>query len=440
MNTFFSGVWRLDLGFGNPNKTAAFVAILMIAVWGFAYVRRWGFWVSLGMFVGLGIALVHTFSRGGLMALLAGSVPLLIWAPRPWRYGRSISLAAGILILAIASFHLKAPLRYAQGIASEDPSISNRLRLWKAAPAMIRDAPEGWGIGRSGVAYMQWYQPREQNEVYRTLVNSHLTWLVEFGWPLRGLYIFGWCAIFLWCWPPSPARWRVLPLGVWIALFVAALFSSVAEAPAMWIVPGLFLIAIIVDRIIHRRLPSSRSWAGCVLASILIAFCLFAAGSPSPLIRGTPQSVVFGYGQPAVWVLYNAATMGDLYGKSIRSSYDPKSSPRAMGVWLDESTLPDLKGKTLVLGGNFPKSLQSRVSKAVAECDHLILLNPGFPPSEIGIEQTEMSKIHTYFGEFCQSPYTNSWPSFSTTAPLPGNADFVPNWPAVVSRVLASGR
>jgi hypothetical protein len=38
---FFNGVWRMDWGLGNPNKTAAVIALLMIAVWALAYFRRW---------------------------------------------------------------------------------------------------------------------------------------------------------------------------------------------------------------------------------------------------------------------------------------------------------------------------------------------------------------------------------------------------------------
>ena len=65
---YFNGIWRMDWGLGNPNKTAALIAILMVAVWGLAYVRKWGFWVAITLFMALGGCLVHTFSRGGLIA------------------------------------------------------------------------------------------------------------------------------------------------------------------------------------------------------------------------------------------------------------------------------------------------------------------------------------------------------------------------------------
>jgi len=45
----------MDWGLGNPNKTAALIAMLMVAVWGLACFRKWGFWAALTLFTGLGI-------------------------------------------------------------------------------------------------------------------------------------------------------------------------------------------------------------------------------------------------------------------------------------------------------------------------------------------------------------------------------------------------
>ena len=36
---FFQGFWRMDWGLGNPNKTAALIAILMVAVWSLSYLK-----------------------------------------------------------------------------------------------------------------------------------------------------------------------------------------------------------------------------------------------------------------------------------------------------------------------------------------------------------------------------------------------------------------
>ncbi len=86
---FFNGVWRLDWGLGNPNKTAALIVELMVAVWLLAYAWKWGFWMSLGFFTMLGGCLIHTFSRGGLAALIAGMLPLIVFASRPWSLSKA---------------------------------------------------------------------------------------------------------------------------------------------------------------------------------------------------------------------------------------------------------------------------------------------------------------------------------------------------------------
>ncbi|MCX6963190.1 MAG: O-antigen ligase family protein [Verrucomicrobia bacterium] len=163
---FFQGFWRMDWGLGNPNKTAALIAILMVAVWSLAYLRNRLFWVSLVLFSALGICLVHTFSRGGMVAAFCGLIPLLVCLRRPLPMKRIVGVVAAFWLIIGASIYLQAHERYGQGVVQEDRSISNRFVLWKAAPTMMVDAPGGWGFGQSGKAYMDWYQPLDRNESY----------------------------------------------------------------------------------------------------------------------------------------------------------------------------------------------------------------------------------------------------------------------------------
>ncbi len=280
---FFNGIWRMDWGLGNPNKTAALIAILMVAVWGLAYLRRWGFWLALVMFSGLGICLVHTFSRGGIVAAFFGLFPLVLVVWRPWPWSRIIGIVVSIWIIVAALIFLQAHKRYGQGVATEDRSISNRFEIWKAAPTMMADAPGGWGMGQSGRAYMNWYQPLDNNESYRTLVNSHLTWLVELGWIGRFLYLTGWFAVFVLCFPSAQARWMAVPFGIWVAFFVGAFFSSVAESICLWVVPVLALTAVLVWRIRHRVWLGAKSWLLPPLAAAACLSLVVASGRGSPI-------------------------------------------------------------------------------------------------------------------------------------------------------------
>ena len=64
----------------------------------------------------------------------------------------------------------------------QDASVGNRMELWNSALQMAAENVHGFGSGQSGEQYMQWYQPLDRQEGYRTMVNSYLTFLVEQGW------------------------------------------------------------------------------------------------------------------------------------------------------------------------------------------------------------------------------------------------------------------
>ena len=62
----------MDWGLGNPNKTGTLIAVLMVALWLLAGMKRVGFEITLALFVGLGVCLVQTASRGALVAVMTG--------------------------------------------------------------------------------------------------------------------------------------------------------------------------------------------------------------------------------------------------------------------------------------------------------------------------------------------------------------------------------
>ena len=171
----YQTIWRMDWGLNNPNKTAALIALLMLAIWLLPLVRRWLFWVALPTFTALGICLMHTLSRGGILAAAAGFAVLLTHLRhlRPWPRGKTLAVAGAVMVMLVGAVFLQASSRFAQSY--QDRSVTNRLAIWKQAPRMMVDAPWGWGIGNSGTAYMSWYQPLKNTEQYRTLVKpSHL--------------------------------------------------------------------------------------------------------------------------------------------------------------------------------------------------------------------------------------------------------------------------
>lgn len=417
----------MDWGLGNPNKTAALIAILMVAAWSLAYLQKRLFWVSLTLFSALGICLVHTFSRGGLVAAFCGLIPLLVCLRRPLPVKRIVGVVAAVWVIIGASIYLQAHERYGQGVAQEDRSISNRFVLWKTAPSMMVDAPGGWGLGQSGKAYMDWYQPLDRNESYRTLVNSHLTWLVEFGWPARFLYIFGWLAALLLCWPTQQNRWFAVPLGIWIAFFTGAWFSSVAESIWIWIVPVLALIWVIVWRIRTRAWASEKTWfiPPALAAAAIVAIILVATPSS---VRKVGNALVVGEGLPAKWIVVDPKVLGKSYPRPLRESLT--RNPRlSCGLVENIGDLPnDGPIEALVLTGKFGSSEQ--VTEKLSSVKSLTLLNPAFFPSELSIPKN--TELQIAIGEFAQASSASTWANVAKVETLVGVGDFIPNWPNTV--------
>jgi hypothetical protein len=276
---------------GNPNKTAALIAEGMITVWGLARLRRRLFVCSAVVFAGLGCCLAHTFSRGGAVACAAGLVAAMAVNPHGFRntvkharFYEWLAMAMTVVAVVVYATNIGAPRRYVQGMGEEDRSISNRFALWKTAPEMMADAPDGWGIGRAGQAYMRWYQPVDRDERYRTLVNIHLTWMVGVGWPLRFLYVAGGLSVFLLCWSYARQKGHGEAFGFWAAFAVAAMFSSVAESPWAWCLPVTVLFMVLVSHAEIGSWPSIRNWI--MLTGVSLVVC---AGFLLAEISGGPQ-------------------------------------------------------------------------------------------------------------------------------------------------------
>ncbi len=150
-------------------------------------------------------------------------------------------VAATAIFLGMGSRSLEA--------VGEDASVGNRLELWKTALQMTYENPSGFGAGRSGNEFMQWYQAIDRVEGYRTMVNSYLTFLVERGWLPFSAVILAIAAFWTWTWPRNGevhASWRIALWGSLAAFLVSGIFSTTMEEPLVWSIPilaGLALIA-----------------------------------------------------------------------------------------------------------------------------------------------------------------------------------------------------
>ncbi|MDF1852255.1 MAG: O-antigen ligase family protein [Verrucomicrobiales bacterium] len=393
MEFYFEDHLRLDWGFGNPNKTAALIAGLLVLVNLFRYLkarRNVGYWIFVAAFITLGICLIHTYSRGGILAAIAGQAALFFTRSKslrlPSRKAFLTALALGLFLTLYAALpQVEALNRYGQGIGNSeetDRSITNRLRIWKDVPEMMLDAPRGWGHGRAGESWMLWYQPMDTRYRYRTLVNSHLTWIVEFGWVGRFFYLAGWGLILLTCFSPSSKgiperRAASIATGIWTTLAVSAFFSSVAESPYLWILPILFLLWMILGTPALRKsfarrkrmmndLSISAGFAALSLLCLLVVG--FAIGKNREPIHKDHRFLRYGQTEPTTLVIQpDERVVGRHY------SYEIRKHPH-LG-WLISEEMPREIPRTIeriVLSGVIPEPSNS-VSNFAGE---IVYLNP----------------------------------------------------------------
>ena len=439
---------RLDWGFGNANKTAALIVLLAVGLWVLPFLRRRLFWLALTLSAGLGVCLLLTASRGGLVAASLCVALLLAWAPRPWTRPQIVGGIVALWVIFGLAAWLPIAHRLGKGVSGEDLSVSQRLELWRIAPRMMVDAPGGWGRAQAAEAFRQWYQPLGHAEMFRSLINSHLTWLVEMSWSSRFLYVFGWLVILVVCWPTPAelpqARWLIVPFTLWLGFAVTAWFSSVAESPWLWIIPIVSLLAVLCWRGYRDCWPRSRTWMAAAFVSCFTLCTFYVLGVRSGgqvHLRYTHGSEVVGSTrQPAVWIVANDSVLGKSYGRALRKYLETADRTGivqrvSVGFVAEVNGLlpTDVEGKTLVVAGTPDESRMAQFDTLARGCSKLILLNPGFYPTQLNAIAQAGEKIVVVAGEFSRTPAT-TWAEaiHRPVQSVEGAGDFLPRWPELI--------
>jgi hypothetical protein len=433
------GLWRMDWGFGNPNKTATLIALIMIAVWILGYVRKWGFWAALTLFTGFGICLILTQSRGGLVGAIVGGLIVLAWALRPFPFWRFLAVIVACAVLAIFALVINAESRYVKGLSGKDQSVENRLLIWKQVLSMIHDAPNGWGLGKSGEAYMQWYQPVSRGEGYRTLVNSHLTWLTELNWLGRIGYVFSWAAVLVLLWPRRDCRWFSIPFATWIILGICASFSSVAEAPLLWVIPIMAFGSVLVVRYRRSLWPEAHFWIeGAVVSSAIIAIIWLGGtllATPSIIHCSHEGMVTLGATSPKIWIVApNRNVLGEHFGHEVRRGYEANAIYGQTGLGIVTLLKNAPTNQILVFSGQVPLSLEALHPTQV------ILINPKPVSTDVLQALLANPSITVVVGEFSRNK--DYWNKQSREHPnikvqlVAGSEEYIPNWMQEIANAI----
>ena len=432
----YRGIHRWGFGLDNPNKAAAILACLLLVLMAASLrsKRAWVRWTS-GAFAGaVGFGLVHTFSRGGLLAFLLGAIVLLVGLREECGKLRRCApafLAAAVLVgFAVWSGFSG---RMANSLPSADASVGNRLLVWQYVPSMVADAPGGWGLGAAGDAFMGWYQPLSRHERYRTLVNSHLTWLVELGWPGRLCYLCGLAFVVGLGIVRLKVRGDSLPLAVFASFIVAAFFSSVAEEwlvcliPLAMLLPALRTFAFDAAARMRHVLLSAALLAGCLMSgAVAAAGEFFRPVDAMPICKSySGTRLVVGEGAPFAWVVCDPEVMGGhSFGRLLRGfAVSPDGRRRAYGLASELAAVPD-DVRHLVLCGRATGVGAGALSRFGSLAD-LRVISPTRPKEWLAA-RTEKPYIHVFCGEFSSSCPEEDAEGLTV---ITGAADFIRDWP-----------
>ena len=132
-------------------------------------------WVGWLLSAALLIPLSLTYSRTGFAV---AAIEVLMWALLSGRRKAAFAFAVVLATVAVAG-----------GVAMRfhpDAAAMNRLSIWWSGLKLSAVNPAGVGMGNSGLLVSAFMLDGIE---CRTLVNSHLTLLAEFGWIVGGAWI-----------------------------------------------------------------------------------------------------------------------------------------------------------------------------------------------------------------------------------------------------------
>ena len=275
MEFTFDGIVRQGFGFYNPNHAAALICAIFPFLWGWKK-YAWIGWILTFL---LTIPLVMTYSRTGVLVLgFELAAYFIISKTKNWK--QIAAIAGGILlILFIGGIFGRFAL---------DKAVSNRPEIWIAGLKLYAANPLGVGLSNSGMIVSNFML---ENIHCRTLVNSHLTLLAEFG-IFAGFFWFSFIFYALFSGVKKPRTWCAVA-GLCISATSASIFDwdllsdfqNYGELPLLnfvlsWLMLLLFLsltIYLLWGKINFKRMGIT---AGCAILCVILPFCLWKSATP----------------------------------------------------------------------------------------------------------------------------------------------------------------
>lgn len=216
MEFTYDGMVRWGFGFYNPNHAAALFAALLPFLW-----AAWERFPRPVCRIPIAAATLLTFTALALTFSRTGAVvavlELILYFGCRKCSAATLGRGAVLLVLLLFAFLVA-------GVVARftlDRAVTNRLAIWQAGASLFAANPLGVGHGNSGVIVSAFLLP--SRIVCRTLVNSHLTLLVEYG-IFAGVLWFG----FLFYALLNGFRYRAAHISL-IGLAISAFSSSIFD-------------------------------------------------------------------------------------------------------------------------------------------------------------------------------------------------------------------
>ena len=275
MEFTFDGIVRQGFGFYNPNHAAALICAIFPFLWGWKK-YAWIGWILTFL---LTIPLVMTYSRTGVLVLgFELAAYFIIAKTKNWK--QIAAIAGGILLILLIGGIF--------GRFAIDKAVTNRPEIWIAGLKLYAANPLGVGLSNSGTVVSNFML---ENILCRTLVNSHLTLLVEFG-IFAGFFWFSFIFYSLFSGVKKPRTWCAVA-GLCISATSASIFDwnllsdfqNFGELPLLnfvlsWLMLLLFLaltLYLLWGKINFKRLGIA---VGCAILCVILPFCLWKADTP----------------------------------------------------------------------------------------------------------------------------------------------------------------
>ena len=275
MEFTFDGIVRQGFGFYNPNHAAALICAIFPFLWGWKK-YAWIGWILTFL---LTVPLVMTYSRTGVLVLgFELAAYFIISKTKNWK--QIAAIAGGILLILLIGGIF--------GRFAIDKAVTNRPEIWIAGLKLYAANPLGVGLSNSGTVVSNFML---ENILCRTLVNSHLTLLAEFG-IFAGFFWFSFIFYALFTGVKKLRTWCAVA-GLAISAISASIFDwnllsdfqNFGELPFLnfvlsWLMLLLFLALTLY--LLWGKVNLKSLWfaAGCAILCVILPFCLWKADTP----------------------------------------------------------------------------------------------------------------------------------------------------------------